>query len=332
MNKKSKVFINSIKWIRRRLEQTIISRFLKFFLLILVLSSWIILLKSNFSGISQYLLNVQFRIPYILASWITIMSVYLFVGTTSWWYILLGFGEPITWINASKVQLASNLGKYIPGYFWQYFARAWMLKKNSISLKISGFAIVYELFITLWIGICLALIFVKREYLPGFFPYITVQPFSIILGAILLVIPMLVMFITPVFFVRFGLEEKKLRYFVFSYGLITLGWFLMSFALWLQGAAFENISMNAYGMYIFTNSSAFVLGILVVIVPNGLGVREGVIALILGGFRSMPFGIIIATLSRLLISASEIITGVLVNVIYDSFANNYFFKKIFNKE
>jgi hypothetical protein len=110
------------------------------------------------------------------------------------------------------------------------------------------------------------------------------------------------------------LAPKKLKgskfkpvYLVLSVFLIAFGWLLLSSSFWLLGSALApQITIQDLPAFIFATSLSMVVSILVLLVPNGLGVREGVLVFSLGSLFSVPLAIVYATLTRLLVTICEL--------------------------
>ena len=86
------------------------------------------------------------------------------------------------------------------------------------------------------------------------------------------------------------------------------GWLLFGLAFWLLGAALAPLSGAELGLFIFTLASSIILGLAVLFVPGGLGVRESIMVFLLtsAGLPS-ALTVVAAALLRLAVLLAELV-------------------------
>jgi hypothetical protein len=254
----------------------------------------------------------------ILLSLFILSIIYLFIGTTSWWCILKGLGESPRWITSAHIQLTSTLAKYVPGYIWQYVGKAVMSKETGINSYTFGTAMALELGQSLWIGIGIALLSFSNSNFFNLGGLEKFQKAAIPFGSLILLSSVLIAWNFSLIAPK-GLKEKRFRpkFLVLSVVLIAFGWFLLSFSFWLLGTALTpQITGRDLQAFIYATSLSMVVSILVLFVPNGLGVREGVLVLSLGNVLSVPLAIVYATLTRLLVTICELSSAFIMSQVH----------------
>lgn len=178
----------------------------------------------------------------------------------------------------------AELGKYIPGKVWVILGRAGYISgKYSVSTtQASGISLVVQ-FITIWSGILVALagiIFIKvpAEWI-----------IALVAGWLLL---SFVLFFRPfhkwVTQITSKIIKKEIHIPFIEFKEIrpVLHWFFIDWAVRMSGFYLFLLALSGYGMTFAVAAGfplAVTLGILAVIAPGGIGVREGILVIWLQG-------------------------------------------------
>jgi uncharacterized membrane protein YbhN (UPF0104 family) len=174
--------------------------------------------------------------------------------------------------------------KYIPGKIWSIIGRAGYLQVTSLSLKTTSFLSLKEQVVYIWEGLILSAIPMLLVY--GLNVYVILVALLTILITLLLFIRTIHEWFVKTFkkitkknldvpFLNFS-ESLKLIQYVFYY------WITWILAFYL----FVNSFYHAIGFQVaFAFSLSVTIGLLAIIFPAGLGIREGVMGsyLILSG-------------------------------------------------
>jgi len=84
-------------------------------------------------------------------------------------------------------------------------------------------------------------------------------------------------------------------------------WFLSTAAHWMLARAIGPFPVAHWFPLLLALSASWVIGMLSVFAPAGLGVREGALFIFVAGLMGAPEAILFVTLSRLIIFAVEVV-------------------------
>lgn len=227
--------------------------------------------------------KVTFNMTYLLESVLLLWTGFL-VSCISWWNIL----------DIHNINIKVNLGiishglavfaKYIPGKVWVILGRASYISQRGYSLKTTSFLSLKEQLIYLWLGLLIStipviILYRINEYTLGVMVlclFLTFLLFSRISHKWLnFALKRIIKKELEVPFLNFG-ESRKIILFVFYYWII----WLMAFYLFVT-AFFPHPDIKVA----FAFPLSVTIGVLAIIFPGGLGIREGIMAgfLIMGG-------------------------------------------------
>ncbi|MEO0184508.1 MAG: lysylphosphatidylglycerol synthase domain-containing protein [candidate division WOR-3 bacterium] len=252
--------------------------------------------------------SLHFNFVNILIS-LTFLFLNFLIFVEAWRKIIHTLGNAITFSNAFWIMSSSQLAKYIPGGIWFALGRIYLGKTDKLKPETIGISVIIETALTLLVGIILflfSLLLATRNTISNF----------------LFVVPIAVLFII---FLHPKVLNKLLDwsthlinrgsvYFRANY-LYLLYLSLYFFGLWIaQIIGFYFLINSIYPVpitKIFHLAGAYTLswmsGFIVIFAPGGLGVREGMMSLLLSSFIPSPLAIAISFLSRVWITVFEIV-------------------------
>jgi uncharacterized membrane protein YbhN (UPF0104 family) len=227
----------------------------------------------------------------------------------AWRGMVHGWGQPLSFSQAARIWTVSSLGKYIPGKVWAIAGMALMAKERGVApWAATGAAVLNQVLAiaggTLVVGAT------GTALLANHYPWINrglVAAAALSLVAILaLLSPGLVRRVLG----RFGVEPAgpatpSVSSVLWAALANVIAWVGYGVALWLlaQGVLSVTPPLQA-AVAAFTAS--YIAGLLAVIAPGGLGVREAVFILMLQGTLGAPAAAALAIASRLLLTFTEI--------------------------
>ncbi len=250
-----------------------------------------LLLLVSFVFLFIYLVRQDFIIPRV-RSWgfLALSFVLLFSGfyisTFSWKVALNAHLYKCSVREALISHGLSVFAKYIPGKVWVILGRAGYLSGNKSELKNKSFISLKEQLIYLWAGFLISSI-----------PTIIFYGIRWISGAVLLVILVLTLFLFVERIHRIFLEiihriiRRKLEVPLVSFSRswpmiasVSLIWLCWTLGFYFFMLAFQN-HITPVMMFAFPLSVCF--GLLAIILPGGIGLREGIIVgyLVLAGLE-----------------------------------------------
>ncbi len=238
-----------------------------------------------------------------------------FLGALAWWLLLLGFGEKVDGLQSARIHLISNLAKYIPGFIWKYAGKFFLTIKMGVPINTTAVAMILEITLLILIGFGIAVTLLPvsdllhQVYIPineSYTPYFGV---SIIL--IIITLPIVLKIILRRNNRSLQTFRFYPRYLIASTLSIIAGWLLIASSFWLIGIAFSQSSFDDFAAFTFILAVSFIIGLLVIFVPGGMGIREGTMVLLLNAFLAPGVSVLIATTSRVIFVFSEIFATII---------------------
>ncbi|UCC79541.1 MAG: flippase-like domain-containing protein [Candidatus Zixiibacteriota bacterium] len=258
-------------------------------------------LSNNWQKVMEY--DWELNYIYLLISIILHMST-LTLFSKSWCTVLNALGFKINLRQAFKISYLANLGRYIPGKFWQLFGMIYLLRKVDIGKKtaFASWALSWIYGLPPAFLLCGMAVLLYRDLLSGLFAgifnndlYIVIFIFCVVLmSTLFLFIPdysikLLNIILRILKREKINFQFKKIMaikiYLIYSIAWINYG---LAFYFLVKGLdANSNIPfMVGLGSYVL----AYVIGLLALFSPGGLGVRE----LVLNSLLSPYFGPVVS--------------------------------------
>ena len=264
-------------------------------------------LYKNWRQVSQYFTTLHFKwallpIPFLLYAFSFLIMAY------AWKEVLVVMGEKIRLGRASWVVIYSQFGKYLPGKVWAVMGRVYLAREDGIEERHSAVSVIIEtvyLFLTSLVLFAVSLLF--YESLPAKAYWL------------LAFIPVVLVWVYPPWFnrmVNFLLKRLSQKPVAFN---PTLGqacklmliyaacWIVQGLGLYVLTLSFYPLPLRTLPIFPGAYSVSWILGILVLIAPGGLGVREGVFALLLNPVIPGALNVVASLLSRIWITVSELL-------------------------
>jgi uncharacterized membrane protein YbhN (UPF0104 family) len=270
---------------------------------------------ANWNAIQLH--NLRISIVFMLLSLCAVFITYLL--TTFGWFLTINsisVENTLTFTKSIAVVNSSNLTKYIPGKVWSYALQMYWLSKAGYSKSLILYVNLINLFVQLIASLILGL------------SYLVFSSSALSLRLVVVSFTLLLLF--DIAFIKYNsmifnacitvinkIFKRDIKYFYTSekillqlhaINFIASFFFGMGAYLACLGVGFEVSPMNA-----LTIMSAMmisdVMGFMAVIVPGGLGVREGVMYLLLKGVSSGPLSLILPIATRIVNMLVDISLG-----------------------
>jgi glycosyltransferase 2 family protein len=271
--------------------------------------------RTNWTNVQSYSLTIDLR--FIALSFIAILSTYL-LTTYAWFLILnsLSSNAKISYSECVATINTSSFTKYIPGKVWSYALQMYWLGKKGFSKSLIVYVNMVTVFITLSIALMLG------------FGFLIVSPTVLSQSVSTGLLAILIMF--DIAFIKYNSNlvnrliavinntlKREIKYFntskktlinVHVINIVAAFCYGMGAYLVCLGIGFEIAPKN-----MFTVMSSMlisdVVGFLAIIVPGGLGVREGVMYLMLHGASSGPLALVLPIATRIVNMLVDISLG-----------------------
>lgn len=245
--------------------------------------------------------------------WLTLSGALVWVDfvilIALWRILLVRIGNsPLRFGTAYRVWFVSNFGKYLPGKVWTVMGMVYLLKREGYDAPSVLVSAVLNQALSVLSGLLLSIIVLGGGVFGG------LPVWALALGGAL----SLAVLIPAVFqrLVNVGLRLIRHDPIVIplSYGLM-LALFLTYVGTWvIYGAAFWalllGVGIESAGPFWVTVAifcASYLLGFLAILVPGGLGVREGSLTVLLGSYLPVGLAAPIAVLSRIWLTLTEIL-------------------------
>ncbi|MFI7643014.1 lysylphosphatidylglycerol synthase domain-containing protein [Nonomuraea sp. NPDC049400] len=223
-----------------------------------------------------------------------------FFMLVAWREILAGLGTQVSLRIAGRIMFVGQLGKYIPGGVWAYAAMMDLGRDHGSPPRRTFATISLGLVINLGVAIMIAAA--------------TLSQLEAVRRAwyLVLLVPVIVVCLHPKVLtwglnlaLRIARKEPlesvlSSRTVYVAAAWTALGWFVYGLHIWLIAGRWD-LYLVATGAYAF----AWATGILTVVVPAGVGVREGALVLVLGPVIGAPAALAVAIVSRLAFTLAD---------------------------
>lgn len=283
-----------------------------FLLVALILFFLIRVLYRNWLQVKSF--DFSFAWSSLVISFL-ILIAYLFFRVYIWKVMLQKMDVSLSFRKCVKISFLSTMGKYLPGKVWLVLGKVYLAGKEGIPKPLALASAVLEGVLELTASIVFFLV------------YMAVRPESTVLSVNLLLIlgialaAGLVMLHPGIFYAAINvvlnrLKKDTIQPAIGYSGMIQLFSYYLLLML-IQGIAFY-FFVNAICYLPFSTifglsasvAAAGALGTLSVFTPSGLGVREGVLALLLANYVVSPVAVLISLLARLWVTMGEIVCAI----------------------
>ena len=247
-------------------------------------------LASTWGTITAY--SWHLSLGPLLASVLLFLAFYWLNGL-AWWLLLRGFALDAGLSGSVALWGQSILARYVPGNVFMFLGRALLAQRRGLALEPVGAAMVYEQALSFAGALVTAAVL---------FPFAHDEPAAALWG--LIGVPVILVMLHPRVFSPLAarllraLHRPPLEV-VLPYRRV-LALLALFIATWLVvgGAAFTfaaGVAGAGRGAFVPVTAGyalGFVAGMVAVVVPSGIGVREAVLAATLAG--SLPAGVALA--------------------------------------
>jgi hypothetical protein len=250
----------------------------------------------------------QFRPLWLLPSFF-LLAVAALIELSIWRFLLASLGGRLRWRRAAETWFLSNLMRYIPGNIWQFLGMVELAADDGVSRLTTFASIALHQALSTAVGIVLAALYFalagQGAWLDAVRPFLLLVPLGLLLchprllewtlNRLLLVLKRPAIQVT--------LTWRQI-------GLVLVGyagvWLVMGSGFALLAAAITPITPQQFAALVATWAAAYVIGYLSLLTPGGLGVREGVMILLLAPLFPAPVPTMIALAARLWMIIGEV--------------------------
>ncbi|MFB0545359.1 MAG: YbhN family protein [Anaerolineae bacterium] len=264
-------------------------------------------LYANWEQVREY--RWTFDYPLLALSIIAVFGT-LSLYAWQWKTTLNGLGVDLSFPKTFRIWFIANLGRYVPGKVWQFVGWFYLCEREGATKVQTLTSIAINQVLQNVMGLALAFVIFAAthslELKGSLLPLLVLIP----LGA--LAIQPRIMEWTLNRALQFlgrgpvtlGLSSLDLARFALTH---LLCWLFYGLAFYLLIKAIYPAPLGWLPAFTGIFAAAYVMGFVSLLTPGGLGVREGALAYLLGFYLPPHVAIVISLLSRLWITAAELI-------------------------
>ncbi|MDX1661693.1 MAG: lysylphosphatidylglycerol synthase transmembrane domain-containing protein [Gemmatimonadota bacterium] len=272
---------------------------------LLVLGFLIAYLVENWNQVREY----EWRIDWGRMSLAVLLHAAVYTGyVVLWRHVLLALGARLSLVDAHRIWYLANLGRYVPGKVLQLAGIAYLARSKGVSPVVGVASTIVSQMFVLATGFAVAVV-----ALPEAAERVAwLEPVALVSAAILFVV-----LLTPAFDRLYhralrlgGRAEHHVEVAWTTRLALTVGytalWIAFGTAFWLFVGAVADLAAGAYWPVVGTWVIGYLAGWIVVFVPGGLGVREGVYAGLLALYIPLTIAVATSVLARVWSTAVEL--------------------------
>ena len=226
--------------------------------------------------------------------------------------ILAGFGYPFGYLQVFEGFFIAHLTKYLPGGIWVVPGRAVVFQKMGVNVTTTTLGYLLEHFVLLFAGVLVFLPYLFYITSSQIDPLVWVGTTLALLGVFLFLATKPANRLLSRVLKKFGYRLDNLnissRVILPILLIDLLHWLIVGSGFFLMATSLYPLPRQSWLAMAGVFSISWVAGFIAFLTPSGLGVREGVMALLLAPFMPAPFPAIIALAARLWWTLGDLIT------------------------
>jgi hypothetical protein len=232
-----------------------------------------------------------------------------------WWRIVRSWGHRLGWWRAVRVYFHSGLARYVPGQWWFVHARAYLAEREGVPVAVTAASTLLETVVVTGAAAGVALLGLAR--VPGLDAWLSVL---LMAGGLAWAAALLAVTESDVPARLWGWAAERLKRGGSSPSRLSWGdavraqagaygnWLLYGLVAWyalaaVSGGAYVEQAVAVLGIF----AASVLGGAVLLFVPQGIAVREGVLVYLLNALIGVPVpeAIVTAALTRLIAMAAE---------------------------
>jgi uncharacterized membrane protein YbhN (UPF0104 family) len=241
----------------------------------------------------------QASVPLLVLAWFAALAAMTAYGLVWPAALRMAGGRSPGRLRMLAAFYAGQLGKYLPGGVFQYVGRAGLIIRDGVEKGPAAASLLLEALASAAAAAMLAPLAVGVRGVP----VAVAAALVVVVASRLAAIARLVRRVP-------GLGAVDLRALPPLVGRYLVVWGVFGVAFWLMARALYDVPVAAILRYTGVFAAAWVVGFVIVFVPGGIGVREGVIALLLKGHLPEAEAAVLAIASRIAYTLVDLVAGV----------------------
>lgn len=244
---------------------------------------------------------------------------YMAAGGIAWWLVLRTLGGALPLAEGVRIFFISSLVRYLPGRIWYTVTRVYMCDQVGVPTAVASVSLVVEILLVLASGAlvsALALPLILADYGP---PALMLGAATLIGGLVALhpriLLPAMVLFSRLIRRPLHGVPPLRYRSVLGLVLVYIVCWLFASAGMWALLRALTPLDAETLPTVAAAYAVSFLLGFVNPVMPAGLGVREGALALLLGWVVPLPLAAALAVLFRVWVTLGEAVLVAIVAIL-----------------
>lgn len=300
----------------RKVEKTLTNGWVKRTFQFLVLVACIVFIYSRIRQVDLSAIKINF-LDLTISLLITAFGTWL--GAISWWLTLRVFSLTPPLPEIMDIQFKSNLVKYIPGYGWQLVGKSYMTAKIGYPLKVVIASMLFEFIEIFLTGLFLVALFIPLDYNLQHPIFTSIVQNRFLLQALTLLLIIIFPFIFQLIAGRnlknIPAPRLALKWVLLLVVLLSFTWIVNSVGFLYLCTAIGIQTSISLPLIIFVFTSTFLIGLIVIIAPGSIGIRESLFILFLSPVIGASTAGVIAVVYRIITILAEALVA-LSNFLY----------------
>lgn len=280
---------------------------------ILVIFSFLLLgLNSSWKQLenTQWNFNIQNFIYLVI-----LLPLIFLANILSWHLIVSIFNKGIKFKENFRIWVYSNASRLIPGSFWQYPSRVYLLSQSGVPKEVGTIAVIMEGFFNLGVGGVIVL-------LGSLFWSVPVSQNARLFTIFFALTPIIFFLLLKVNFIskvakyypklfkkitEVDTSQISLKQFLLLFSMFSLQYIFAGIVFFIISSFFVSLSLESLPIWIAIYTFSWLAGYLTFFAPGGIGVVEASISGLLSFFIPLGLAISIALVLRALLLLTEFI-------------------------
>ena len=236
---------------------------------------------------------------------LAVVTVWLTYGLLihAWRQVLLGWGQSLGYASAVHIWCLSNLGRYLPGKLWAIAALVMLARRKGIEGWTAAASALAMQALAIGTGVVVVAVGLPKA----------ASPVQLVAAATVSIVAVVVLVWEPLAARTVRLIKPATKFRSLSIGTALaaaiatlLSWVLYGAAFWFLARGLFGPTDLTFSMAVGVFGAGYIVGLLALFAPGGIGVRELVLVALLSPAIGSGAALALSIASRLLLTGTEV--------------------------
>ncbi|MFB6295029.1 MAG: lysylphosphatidylglycerol synthase domain-containing protein [Candidatus Nanohaloarchaea archaeon] len=249
-------------------------------------------------------------VPFVIA--VAVLTVRSGITPVKWYYLLRAHGSSLRFTTVSRAFYLSQLSSYIPGGIWKHLDMGYRAAEEGEEIDAAMHSVVFVQGMTVAAALFYAAA-VAALVLRPWSPLFVASAVAVLLVAVVSadLLERMKGGLETVFDVDVPSYTPSKKTLAGLFLLSLFIWVLNGIFFYFLTAAFADVGVSLFLPLSGIIAASWAAGFLVLILPGGLGVREGVMVYLLARLVALPEALAVAAAARVLFLAADVAMALL---------------------